>query len=106
MIEKTETQTQEDRLSSRRLRLQTLVRLRWLAVTGQAVTVAIVAFLLKFPLPLVASCSLIAALAGVNFYLMIRYPATAFFVMTARGLRKSASTSTHRRVSWRRRSMG
>ncbi len=60
MIEKTEIQTREDRLSSRRLRLQTLVRLRWLAVTGQAVTVFIVAFLLKFPLPLVASCSLIA----------------------------------------------
>ena len=44
MIEKTEVQTQEDRLSSRRLRLQTLVRLRWLAVIGQAVTVFIVAF--------------------------------------------------------------
>jgi two-component system sensor histidine kinase RegB len=66
----------EDRHSRRRLRLETLVRLRWLAVCGQTVTVLIVAFWLKFPLPLAASVALIAALAVVNFYLMIRYPST------------------------------
>ncbi|MGO7909449.1 ActS/PrrB/RegB family redox-sensitive histidine kinase [Rhizobium leguminosarum] len=76
MIDKTEGYTLEDRHNSRRLRLQTLVRLRWLAVGGQALTVFIVAFWLKFPLPLVAGSSLIAALAWVNFYLTIRYPPT------------------------------
>ena len=76
MVDNADSKTQEDRHSSRRLRLQTIVRLRWLAVAGQAVTVFIVAFWLKFPLPLIASCSLIAALAWVNFYLTIRYPPT------------------------------
>lgn len=76
MIDNTEGYTLEDRHNSRRLRLQTLVRLRWLAVGGQALTVFIVAFWLKFPLPLIASSSLIAALAWVNFYLTIRYPPT------------------------------
>jgi two-component system sensor histidine kinase RegB len=71
-----ESMPEEDRHSSRRLRLETLVRLRWLAVCGQTVTVLIVAFWLRFPLPLMASIALIAALAVVNFYLMIRYPAT------------------------------
>ncbi|MDM9624544.1 ActS/PrrB/RegB family redox-sensitive histidine kinase [Rhizobium sp. S152] len=66
----------EGRHHSRRLRLQTLVWLRWLAVWGQTLTVFVVAFWLKFPLPLIASVTLIAALAVVNFYLMIRYPST------------------------------
>ncbi len=76
MVDNVESSPEDDRHSSRRLRLQTLVRLRWLAVGGQAVTVFIVAFWLKFPLPLVACAALIAALAAVNFYLMIRYPPT------------------------------
>jgi two-component system sensor histidine kinase RegB len=76
MVDHIESMPEEDRHNSRRLRLQTLVRLRWLAVGGQAVTVFIVAFWLRFPLPLIASIALIAALAAVNFYLMIRYPPT------------------------------
>ena len=76
MVDNVVSSPEEDRHSSRRLRLQTLVRLRWLAVGGQAVTVFIVAFWLKFPLPLGACAALIAALAAVNFYLMIRYPPT------------------------------
>lgn len=68
--------SQDGHHTSRRLRLQTLVRLRWLAVGGQTVTVMIVAFWLKFPLPLLASCVLIACLAWVNFFLTLRYPPT------------------------------
>jgi len=64
------------RQTSRRLRLQTLVRLRWLAVGGQLATVLIVAFWLKFPLPLLACGVLIACLAWINFFLTLRYPAT------------------------------
>ena len=67
---------QDDYHTSRRLRLQTLVRLRWLAVGGQTVTVMIVAFWLKFPLPLLACCVLIACLAWINFFLTLRYPPT------------------------------
>ncbi|CAN7498141.1 ActS/PrrB/RegB family redox-sensitive histidine kinase [Rhizobium rhizogenes] len=67
---------QDDYHTSRRLRLQTLVRLRWLAVCGQTVTVMIVAFWLKFPMPLLACCVLIACLAWINFFLTLRYPPT------------------------------
>ena len=62
--------------ASRRIRLQTLVRLRWLAVGGQTATVLIVAFLLKFPLPLLACALLIAALAVANLFLSARFPPT------------------------------
>ena len=34
---------------SQRLRLNTLIRLRWLAIVGQSVTVLIVAYWLRFP---------------------------------------------------------
>ena len=35
---------------SQRLRLNTLIRLRWLAIVGQSLTVLVVAYGLKFPL--------------------------------------------------------
>ena len=38
-----------DLQQSHRLRLNTLIRLRWLAVVGQSVTVLIVAYWLQFP---------------------------------------------------------
>ncbi|RCW20424.1 two-component system sensor histidine kinase RegB [Ciceribacter lividus] len=62
--------------SSRRLRLQTLVRLRWVAVLGQTVTVLIVAFWLQFPLPLLACALLIGALAVANAVLAAAFPST------------------------------
>lgn len=62
--------------SSRRLRLQTLVRLRWLAVAGQSITVFIVAFLLEYPLPFTTSVALIGALAAANFLLSVTFPPT------------------------------
>ncbi|WP_164901888.1 ActS/PrrB/RegB family redox-sensitive histidine kinase [Neorhizobium lilium] len=62
--------------SSRHMRLQTLVRLRWLAVAGQTATVVIVAFLLRFPLPLMEAAILIAALAAANLMLSTWFPTT------------------------------
>ncbi|MDO1584678.1 ActS/PrrB/RegB family redox-sensitive histidine kinase [Rhizobium oryzicola] len=62
--------------SSRRMRLQTLVRLRWLAVAGQTTTVAVVALVLQFPLPLLPAALLVSALATVNLTLAIRFPST------------------------------
>ena len=58
-----------------RLRLQTLVRLRWLAVAGQLTTVIIVYFGLGFPLPLGPCLAAIAVSAWLNIYLTIRYRA-------------------------------
>ncbi|MFB2553034.1 ActS/PrrB/RegB family redox-sensitive histidine kinase [Ensifer soli] len=60
--------------TSRTLRLETLVRLRWLAVGGQTIAVLIVAFWLRFPLPLLPSVALIATLACLNVALRLRYP--------------------------------
>ncbi|UVC08532.1 ActS/PrrB/RegB family redox-sensitive histidine kinase [Rhizobium sp. TH2] len=61
---------------SRKLRLETLVRLRWLAVGGQTVTVLIVGVFLQFSMPIEICALLIAALAVVNAWLQFSYPAT------------------------------
>ena len=61
---------------SHRLRLNTLVRLRWLAVVGQSVTVVIVAYGFKFPLPVWPCFALIGCSAGLNLFLAFQYPAT------------------------------
>jgi two-component system sensor histidine kinase RegB len=62
--------------ASRSVRLDTLVRLRWLAVAGQTVAVFFVAFGLGFDLPVALCFALIALSAVVNLILRIRYPAT------------------------------
>ena len=55
------------------LRLQTLVRLRWLAVIGQVVAVLSVYFLFGFSLPLTACLALIAMSAWLNIFLSVRW---------------------------------
>ncbi|HXV28882.1 MAG TPA: ActS/PrrB/RegB family redox-sensitive histidine kinase [Sinorhizobium sp.] len=61
---------------NRSLRLQTLVRLRWLAVGGQSLAVIVTALWLQFPLPLVSCLALIASLALLNSFLTLRFPPT------------------------------
>lgn len=60
--------------AGRRLRLETLIRLRWLAVAGQTISVIVVGLWLEFPLPLLPAAVLIALLAAVNFFLAVRFP--------------------------------
>ncbi|ANH06145.1 MULTISPECIES: ActS/PrrB/RegB family redox-sensitive histidine kinase [Shinella] len=74
--------------SGRRLRLETIIRLRWLAVAGQSITVIVVGLWLDFPLPLLPAAVLIALLAAVNFFLAVRFspthrltPASAFLLL-------------------------
>src|SRR5215207_1545649 len=62
--------------SSRTLRLETLIRLRWMAIAGQLVAVLSVHFLLGLPLPLASSLAAIGVSALVNNALRLRYPAT------------------------------
>ena len=69
--------------ASRRLRLNTLIRLRWLAVIGQSTTVLIVAYGLIFPLPVIPCLALIACSACLNLLLTFRYPATHRLTPTA-----------------------
>jgi two-component system sensor histidine kinase RegB len=61
---------------SRGLRLDTLVRLRWLAIIGQCAAVAGVHFGLGFRLPFGLCFMLIAASVVLNLALQIRYPAS------------------------------
>lgn len=58
------------------LRLNTLIRLRWLAIVGQSAAVLIVAYWLQFPLPISLCFALIALSAWLNLFLAFRYPAT------------------------------
>lgn len=58
----------------RAVRLVTLVRLRWLAVAGQLVSVLFVAIGLRYPLPLAACLGLIALSALLNIGLLLRFP--------------------------------
>lgn len=62
-------------LQSYRLRLNTLIRLRWLAIVGQSVTVLLVAYWLDFPLRVGPCFALIAVSAWLNLALAFRYPA-------------------------------
>jgi two-component system sensor histidine kinase RegB len=61
---------------SRHLRLNTLIRLRWLAVIGQSAAVLVVAYWLGFPMQVGPCFALIACSAWLNLFLAFRYPAT------------------------------
>jgi two-component system, sensor histidine kinase RegB len=56
------------------LRLQTSVRLRWFAVAGQLLAVALVQFVLKFDLPIGACLGAIALSTWINIFLRLAYP--------------------------------
>lgn len=65
--------------ASRSLRLETLVRLRWLAVAGQTVAVLFVYNGLRFPLPIGQCFTLIAVSALLNIALRLRFSASLRF---------------------------
>ena len=58
------------------LRLDTLVKLRWLAVTGQLLAVLLVRFGFGFPMPMITALGIIAVSATLNVALTARYPTT------------------------------
>lgn len=65
----------DDHSIRHRLRLQTLTRLRWLAVIGQSVTVLIIAHGYGFDVPELFCFALIACSAWMNVFLSVRFPA-------------------------------
>lgn len=72
-----------------RLRLNTLIRLRWLAIAGQSAAVLVVAFVLEFQVPVAMCFALIALSACLNLYLSFRFPSpyrvpppSAFAILT------------------------
>jgi two-component system sensor histidine kinase RegB len=60
--------------SGRRLRLSTLIRLRWLAVIGQTLAVTVVGLWFGFQLPMALCLGLIALSAWLNISLRILFP--------------------------------
>lgn len=57
------------------VRLATIVRLRWIAVLGQLLTVGTVYLILGFPMPVAYCLATIALSAWLNVFLAIRFPA-------------------------------
>src|SRR5256886_7745694 len=72
----TEQATEEAHRTGRSVRLDTLVRLRWLAVIGQTNAVLVVYFGLDYELPIWACLAVIALAAWLNVALRIRFPMT------------------------------
>jgi two-component system sensor histidine kinase RegB len=66
----------EQTLRARNVRLDTLVRLRWVAVIGQTVAVLVVHFGLDFELPIWACLAVIAFAAWLNVALRLRFRTT------------------------------
>ena len=60
----------------RNVRLDTLVRLRWLAIIGQTTAVLVVYYGLEFELPVYACLSVIALAAWLNVALRLRFHIT------------------------------
>src|SRR5437763_1823912 len=67
---------EEQAVRARNVRLDTLVRLRWVAVIGQTTAVLVVHFGLDFELPIWACLAVIALAAWLNVALRIRFRAT------------------------------
>lgn len=57
-----------------RLRLDTLTRLRWLAIGGQSAAILFVAFVLRFPTPLTETAAAILVATVLNVALSLVYP--------------------------------
>ncbi|WP_417667885.1 ActS/PrrB/RegB family redox-sensitive histidine kinase [Roseibium sp.] len=73
-------------LPHRRLRLDTLVRLRWLAVGGQTAALLVVHIGLGYPLPIGSAFFLVAMSAWLNVFLKIQSPSPLRISETAASL--------------------
>ena len=62
--------------TGRHVRVDTLVRLRWISVIGQTIAVLVVHFALDFTLPLYACLAVIALAAWLNVALRVRFSVT------------------------------
>jgi two-component system, sensor histidine kinase RegB len=70
----TRRQASEIHQIGRSVRLDTLVRLRWLAVIGQTLAVLVVYWVLDFELPIWACLAVIALSAWLNIALRVHFP--------------------------------
>ena len=54
-----------------RVRLRTLIVIRWVAIIGQAITLLVVNFGLRYPVPLLPALATVAVSAVINFWAAI-----------------------------------
>lgn len=59
-----------------RVRLQTLVLIRWVALAGQTAAIVFVHLGLGYPMPFVLALAAVAASVALNIFLTLRYPPT------------------------------
>jgi two-component system sensor histidine kinase RegB len=64
--------------TSGRLRLQTLVLIRWIALLGQATTLAVVYFGLGYPVPFIPAMVVITASGALNVLIAVARPAVTW----------------------------
>jgi two-component system, sensor histidine kinase RegB len=57
-----------------RLRLRTTIRLRWFVVAGQTITILILYYGFRFPVPLIQCVAIIVASASLNLWLSVAFP--------------------------------
>lgn len=60
---------------SRRIKLDTLIGIRWIAIGGQTAAILVVWLWLDYPMPVIACFALTALSAWLNLFLKIRFPA-------------------------------
>ena len=76
LLDMSDQPAEEAHRTGRSVRLDTLVRLRWLAVIGQSTAVLVVYFGLDYELPIWPCLAVIALAAWLNVALRIRFPMT------------------------------
>jgi two-component system, sensor histidine kinase RegB len=57
-----------------RLRLRTTIRLRWAAVVGQTITILLLYYGFRYPVPLTQCVAIIVASASLNVWLSVAFP--------------------------------
>ena len=63
-------------ISTGRIRLRSLILMRWVAVVGQTTTIFFVALVLRYDVPLMATLTTVVISVVINIILIFRYPAS------------------------------
>lgn len=74
VLNKLASTTDFNRVSAESMRLATIIRLRWIAVAGQLVTIGFTSLWLGFDVPLPYCLALVALSAWLNVFLLVRFP--------------------------------
>ncbi len=62
------------RVRRARIRLRTLMLMRWIAIGGQTTTILVIKFVFHYPFPFVLTLATVAASVLLNIFLTLRYP--------------------------------